>query len=246
VTSQTSEKSDGSHEAGASIAPAIARSKRKPIIGVIGGVGSGKSTVARAFVAHSCGLVDADALSHDAMRQPAVRDELVRWWGESVISSDGQIDRKAVGRIVFASPAPPEVNASVNSGATPESNPESSTELLRLEALLHPIIAAGRAAAHQKFEADERIVAIVEDSPLLLEKGLDGACDVIVFVRASKAARLARVGSSRRWSEKELESREAKQLPLDIKARRADYVIDNDLPVSAVDEQVRRVLSKTH
>lgn len=222
MTSQTPDNLHGSQDVGASSA-AIARRRRKPVIGVIGGVGSGKSTVARAFASQGCGLVDADTLSHDAMRQPAVREELVRWWGDGIVGGDGQIDRKAVGRIVFASPS----------------------DLSRLEAVLHPIIAAGRGELHRRFEADERIVAIVEDSPLLLEKGLDGACDVIVFVRASVAARLARVGSTRRWSPEELQSREAKQLPLDIKARRADYVVDNDLSVSAVDEQVRRVLSQT-
>ena len=197
---------------------------RKRVIGIIGGVGSGKSTVARAFAAQGCGLVDADALSHEAMREPGVREELVRWWGERVVGGDGQIERKAVGRIVFA----------------------SASELARLEALLHPIIGQARARAHEGFIRDERIVAIVEDSPLLLEKGLDRACDVIVFVRASEAARLRRVKASRGWSQGELQSRESQQLPLDIKARAADYVIDNDLPVSAVDEQVRRVLSKTH
>src|SRR5205814_10526886 len=74
----------------------------KPVIGLIGAIGAGKSTAAKCFAARGGFVIDADALGHEALRQPAIIDSLVRLWGERVRKPDGTLDRREIGRIVFA------------------------------------------------------------------------------------------------------------------------------------------------
>ena len=194
----------------------------KPIIGITGGIGSGKSTVARMFAELGCAVIDADELAQAALDDPQVAARLREWWGEGVIGPDGRTDRQAVGKIVF-------------------DNPE---QLDRLENLIHPRVNAGRQALRRKYLSDPEIRAIVEDCPLLYEAGLDGEVDVAIFVATSRQTRLARVAESRGWTDGDLARREKNQLSLDIKASRADYVIDNDAREQETFSHVRGVLSK--
>lgn len=194
----------------------------KPVIGILGGIGSGKSLVARQLASLGCGVIEADALAKAELDAPAVREELVRWWGPAVLDALGRVDRKAVGAIVFQQPE----------------------QLARLEALVHPRVHAQRAVLRQRYHADPAVRAIVEDMPLLLEKGFEDQCDVLVFVEASPATRLARVMRSRGWDQAELDRRQKSQLPLDTKARQADYVIDNNGGEAECFAQVRQMLSQ--
>ncbi len=194
----------------------------KLVIGLAGGIGSGKSLVARQMASLGCGVIDSDALARQALEEPEVIRTLVSWWGPQVLTPEGRIDRQAVGRIVFADAA----------------------ERQRLEGLVHPRVHAGRARLREQYERDPSIRAIVEDAPLLYEVGLDEACDVVIFVAASRETRLERVKRSRGWSESELQRRESQQLPLDFKASRADYVLDNDGNELEINSHVRRVLSE--
>ena len=200
----------------------MSSSASKPVIGLLGAPGSGKSTIARQFASLGCAVIDADQLAREALDDPEVRAELVRWWGEGVLTPEGQVDRKAVAGIVFA----------------------EEGELRKLESLVHPRVNARRAALHERYQRDPAIRAIVEDCPLLLEMNLDGICDVLVFVDVPRKVRLERVKRARGWSEQELSRREKKQFPLDIKRRRADDVIHNADGEAQSLEQVRRVLSQ--
>ncbi len=195
---------------------------RKPVIGLVGGVGSGKSLVARQFAELGCGVVDADQLARDAYADPSVREQIVQWWGKDVMKPDGSLDRRRIASIVFDAPA----------------------EKTRLEELIHPRVFTGRQALHKRFEADPAVVAIVEDCPLLLEVGLDEQCDAVVFVDAPREHRLARVTATRGWDEAELDRREKNQIGLDKKADRADYVLKNDAGEAECFAHVRRVLSQ--
>ena len=76
--------------------------KHKPLIGIIGGIASGKSTVAREFGKLGCAVIDADQMAHAFLEDSAVRDEVIRLLGPGVIGSDGRIDRRTVGQLVFA------------------------------------------------------------------------------------------------------------------------------------------------
>jgi len=177
----------------------------KPVIGLLGAPGSGKSTVARALAAEGCAVIDADRLSHEVLEEPDVVEQLRQWWGEAVIGPDGLPDRGAIGRIVF----------------------HDTGQRRRLEGLVHPRVHARRRRLRSAYGRDPAVRAVVEDMPLLLEKGLDGQVDALVFVEAPRDQRLRRLADSRGWDAAELDRREKSQVPLDTKRARADYVIDN-------------------
>lgn len=195
----------------------------KPVIGLAGGIGSGKSTAARLFAAAGCAVIDADALAKAALDEPAVRDQLVAWWGEAVLDqATGRVDRRAVSRQVFDRP----------------------DELARLESLIHPRVHAERHRLREQFQHDARFSAIVEDCPLLFEKGLAAECDVTVFVDADRAVRLARLQRDRGWTAAELDRREKNQWRLDKKAELADYCLENNAGEPELALHVGRVFSQ--
>ena len=195
---------------------------RKPIIGIAGGIGSGKSFVASLFGQLGCQVIDSDQQVREAYRDGRVKTALRTWWGDKVFDADGAVDRRAVARLVFDDPPQRE----------------------RLEALLHPIVAERRDAAMREAAADPSLVAFVWDTPLLFEAGLAGGCDAIVFVDAPREVRLARVRAARGWDEAELDRRQNLQWPLDKKHRMSHHVIRNTADVGVVRDQVRVTLSR--
>jgi dephospho-CoA kinase len=193
---------------------------RKPVIGLAGAIGSGKSFVARILAERGCAVIDSDQLARDATDLPQVRKRIAEAFGPTMLDRDGKADRRAIAAHVFGDRA----------------------KLATLESIIHPPVHEARHAMRQRYAADPAVVAIVEDCPLLYEVGLDAECDVVIFVQASRQTRLARV-AGRGWSEKDLADREKNQLGLDFKASRADYVIDNDEGEDHVRQQVASVLS---
>ncbi len=193
----------------------------KKVIGILGGIGAGKSTIARMFGQLGCAVIEADALAREAMDEPDVIAAVTALLGRDVLDDGGRIDRPAVSRQVFA----------------------DADKLKKLEAIIHPRVGAKRAALLATYQHDPAVVAVVDDVPLLLEKGLDQGCDVLVFVEASRAVRLERV-RGRGWDESELDRREKRQLALDMKRDRADYVVTNGADREESFSQVRVVLSQ--
>ncbi len=197
-----------------------------PIIGLAGGIGSGKSHVARIFRELGCVVIDSDAQTHAAYRDPAVLEALRRWWGDGVFQPDGTVDRSAVARIVFSDP----------------------DQRHRLEALLHPIVAQARDRVMNEALGAAAIgtqpLAFVWDTPLLFEVGLQDACDAVVFVDAPLETRLDRLQKSRGWDPDELGRRENSQWPLDKKKKLSDDVVENVAEAEDVRIQVRQVLSR--
>lgn len=178
----------------------------KPIIGLCGGIGAGKSVAARAFEHLGAVVIDSDRLSHEVMARPEVAAELVRWWGSAVIGSDGQPDRRAIADRVF----------------------EDAAEKKRLEGLIYPLIAARRQDIISRSLEDQAVRAIILDSPLLFESNLDRLCDAVVFVDASPQTRQQRLRDGRAWGPEQLRQRERWQIPVDQKRARAQYVLPND------------------
>ncbi len=197
-------------------------STTKPVIGLAGGIGAGKSLVARQLASLGCGVIDADALARAVLEEPQVQKTLRKWWGEQVIGPDGGVDRAALARRVFEDPE----------------------ALTRLEGLIHPRVHARRRALRERMMADPQVTAIVEDCPLLFEAGIDRTCDATIFIDADRATRLSRVAASRGWDEAELHRRESRQQPLDNKAARADYKVNNGSDEQYTLEQVRGILEQ--
>lgn len=193
----------------------------KPIIGLTGGIGSGKSTVARILESLGAAVIDSDRLSHDQLADPVVVAALCSWWGEGVRSPGGPADRAAIARIVFEDPV----------------------ELARLEGLIYPRIERRRVELTAGYNKDPAIRAIVLDAPKLFEAGVDAACDFVVFVEADFATRSVRVAASRAWSEAELVRRENNLKPLDKKKADADHVVVNQFGFEDLKSQVERVFS---
>ncbi|MEJ5277567.1 MAG: dephospho-CoA kinase, partial [Thermogemmata sp.] len=77
----------------------------KPILALVGPLGAGKSTAAECFARRGGAIIDGDALGHEALRQPAIRAAVIQRWGPGLVRPDGSLDRRALGRIVFADPA---------------------------------------------------------------------------------------------------------------------------------------------
>jgi len=186
------------------------------IIGLVGGIASGKSTVARLFAEErETTIVDADHLARHVLRQPAVRAALVRRFPDCVGDS-GELDRESMARRVFRRPR----------------------ELEALEAILHPPIRQ----AIRRAIARARTPYVVLDAPLLLETGLDAMCDAVVYVACDARTRRGRARKTRGWSEAEHRRRESRQWPMRRKRARAGHVVRNDGTPTGARRDVRRVL----
>lgn len=188
-------------------------SSRPLVIGLAGGIGSGKSAVARILQELGCLVIDSDAEARKALERPDVKNALSKWWGEAVIDPHGRIDRSAVASIVFADEA----------------------QRRRLEGLIHPLVRRSRAEIIA--EAPDVLAAVI-DAPLLFEAGVDAECDEVWFIDAPLRERLERVRANRGWDEAELLRRERTQLPLQEKKQRSQRVVVNDGDLEALRRRV--------
>lgn len=194
-------------------------------IGLVGGVASGKSLVARCFAELGAGVLDADRAGHDVLAEDAVVQEaLVDRWGASILAGDGSIDRSAIAGHVFGS----------GTGADEERR--------FLESLLHERIRRRLEAERNKFAMESR-PAVVLDAPLLLEAGWGPLCELLVMVDSSRDARLARA-KQRGWDNKEFARRESAQWPVDEKRRAAHVLIANDGTQDELRDAVRDVWNR--
>jgi dephospho-CoA kinase len=191
----------------------------KPVIGLAGGIGAGKSSVAKILANLGCVISDSDADARHALVEPHIRQTIVEWWGNSVLDRSGEIDRKKVAEIIFS----------------------DQKARKRLESLIHPWIELQR---RERFaHASPEVPALVIDAPLLFEAGLERECDAVIYVDAAPEIRLSRVMATRGWTAEELASRERFQLPLDQKRKRADHVVENNGDLAALKAQVSRILA---
>jgi dephospho-CoA kinase len=192
----------------------------KPVLGLIGGMGSGKSAVAAELARHGGRVISGDELGHEALEQPAVRARIKERWGPEVFEGE-KIDRRLLGARVFAHP----------------------DERKELEALVFPFIERRIAEEIGAARQEAGVAFIVLDAAIMLEAGWNGHCDRLVHVNVPRPVRAARLASQRGWTERDLEARERAQLPVAEKRRRADYVIDNSGSLQDLSEQVKRLLT---
>ena len=205
---------------------AICNLKSKIVVGLVGGIGRGKSSVAAAFAERGARVVSGDRAGHEALRQQEIRQRVVERFGPGVLDAQGQIDRRRLGAIVFA----------------------DAGERQALEAIVFPFIEQRLREEITAARADPQVALIVLDAAIMIEAGWNRICDKLILVDAPRPLRLRRLAAQRGWSAKEVEIRERAQMPVEEKAKRADHVIDNsgapEHVAAQVDDLVRQWRSK--
>jgi dephospho-CoA kinase len=165
------------------------------VVGLVGRIAAGKSTVARALAARGADVVDADALAHEALDEPAVRAAIGRRFGAAVVRDDGRVDRAALAAIVFGADA------------------AAAAALRDLEALVHPRVRARIEAALARFpgaprrdDGGRRVVVL--DVPLLMQSGWDELCERLLLVACDEEVRRRRL-ADRGWTADHRDRRDA-------------------------------------
>jgi dephospho-CoA kinase len=185
------------------------------LVGLTGGLGSGKSTVARMLAERGAIVVDADELARRAVA-PGTHGyhEVVQVFGDDVVGPDGVLDREALSALVFADPA----------------------KRRALESITHPEVFRLLAEEVETFRGTDEVV--VFDAPLIVETGFHEACDVVVVVTASPEHQVARVVRDRGMTEDEARRRLVAQVPPEQREAVAHVVLRNDGPVEELERQV--------
>ena len=189
------------------------------VVGLTGGIGSGKSTVAKMFAARGAVVIDADRLARAAVAPgtPGLKAVIDRF-GAEYLTSEGALDRRKLGRHVF----------------------ENAEALAALNEIVHPEVARLSLAEREAAAASGARV-VMYDVPLLYENGLDAAYSPIIVVAVRPDVQRSRIRSRDPLSDEEIEARIAAQMPLDQKVARADYVIDNNGDLASTERQVDEV-----
>ena len=190
------------------------------VIGVVGGIASGKSFVTEQLQSHGAVILDADRIGHEVLLRESVKQALREEWGDAVFDSAGEVDRKQLAKIVF--------------------DPTEPERLEKLERITHPLIAAQLQQEIDRLANSEGVNVLVLDAPVMVKAGWHVLCDLIVFVEASLEQRLARV-VERGWSAEMLHNREAMQAGIDKKRQISKHVIDNNGTLEDAINQVREL-----
>lgn len=194
---------------------------KKVVIGILGGIGSGKSTVAKAFEDIGCRVIDADAIAHETLNEPEISARLVSRWGSDVLDAKGMVNRERVAEHVFS----------------------SRQDLDFLNSLVHPLVldrCEQLLCAHQ---CEPDTAGIILDMPLLIEVGWKKKCDFLIFVACPDAKRLDWMVKNAKIDVSQLKKRENFQISLDKKKQIAHYIVNNNSDKSDIAEQVAQIFS---
>ncbi len=177
------------------------------ILGLVGGIGSGKSAVAKLLVKRGAVVLDADRFGHEVLRRTEVKDAIRARFGDSVFQEEGEIDRKKLASRVF------------------EPTENGQKDLMFLNDLTHPkIMEEFRKAIHKLAGDNTRLVVL--DAPLLFESEWSVLVAKVLFIDAPESVRRQRC-EKRGWTSSEFHEREAAQWPVEKKRQMADYVLNN-------------------
>jgi len=183
-------------------------------IGLTGGIGCGKSTVAKYLRAAGYPVLDTDDVSHRLIQKgQAIHDKVVKIFGAGILNANGDIDRRVLGRIVF----------------------EDESKLEILNGIIHPaVIAETKVWLSRQDEMSQVAVVIV---PLLYEINLTSLWDMVICVAAADAPVRERL-RLRGWSDEEINLRLSRQLPVEMKRQKADFVVNNNGSLEDLNKQI--------
>jgi len=190
------------------------------VVGLTGGVATGKSTVAGMFRECGAAVIDADKLAREVVQPgtPAWK-RIVKTFGKRVVNSNGRINRKALGRVVFRDKA----------------------KLRQLERIIHPRVAQLQARLTKQAAGKNPGAVVIYDVPLLFEAGVDKRVDEIIVVTADRETQIARLRQRNRLTRSEAIRRIKTQMPLSKKIPKADYVLDGTLNRRTLRKVVGRI-----
>jgi dephospho-CoA kinase len=188
------------------------------LVGLTGGIGSGKSTVARLLEKRGAVVFDADLLAREAV-EPGTPGHaaVIERFGADVLAPGGELDREALASIVFADPA----------------------ARRDLEQIVHPEVRRLFAEGSEAYRDTDRVV--VFSAPLLVETGMHTAFEVLVVVSATIATQIERLMRQRGMSEPSIRARIDAQAPLEDKAAAADFLVDNEGSLGELERQVEQL-----
>ncbi|MBI5379960.1 MAG: dephospho-CoA kinase [Nitrospirae bacterium] len=190
------------------------------IVGLTGGVASGKTLAAGCFAALGAEVIDADQIAREVVRPGTPAWEaIIRRFGREYLLPDGYLDRKKLGAIVFADPERRQI----------------------LEAIIHPLVFAETERRIREIASRDPHAFVVLNVPLLFEAGRHLRVDKVVVVWAPEEEQILRIRQRDGLSREEALLRIRAQIPLEEKRGRADYVIDNSGPSVAVRPQVEQI-----
>lgn len=199
-------------------------SRAPTVVGLLGGIASGKSAVARLLAGTEGVVLDADRIAKEVLAEPRTARWLAETFGPGVLTAEGEPDRQALGQLVFSDAAARE----------------------RLEGWIHPVVRERIRAGLEEARAAARS-PIVLDVPLLLEHdqahGLTGECDFLVYIETEAEDRERRAQERRGWPPGEVARRERAQIPLEEKRARARYVVENRTDLAELEARVREILA---
>ena len=190
------------------------------LVGLTGGIGSGKSTVARLLEKRGAVVFDADLLAREAV-EPGTpgHASVIERFGADVLAPGGELDREALASIVFADPS----------------------ARRDLEEIVHPEVRRLFAEGSEAYRDTDRVV--VFSAPLLVETGMHTAFEILVVVSATVATQIERLMRQRGMSESSIRARIVAQAPLEDKAAVADFLVDNEGMLDELESQVDRLWS---
>jgi dephospho-CoA kinase len=189
----------------------------KKIIGLLGGIASGKSTVAAELAKLGCPVIDADVLAKQLLEDEGIKNQLRQKFGNEVFDDKGRIDNKKLAQKAF----------------------ENAETVKAINGIIHPPVLSKTEELINQYQL-RPVKAIVLDIPLLAEVGWDKKCDKLIFVECDRPIRLKRAQKRGIFDENELKKRENFQISLDKKKEIAHYVIEND-DLSRLIRQIREL-----
>ncbi|MDX1974650.1 MAG: dephospho-CoA kinase [Rickettsiales bacterium] len=191
-------------------------------LGLTGGIGMGKSTVAKTFAAQGVPVCDADAIVHQLLGKNGAAVEPIRALFPEVVE-DGAVNRKRLGAIVFADVA----------------------QRKALEAVIHPQVRAAEIAFIEQHQQAQTPLIVLE-IPLLYEAGAESRCDKVVVVSCDPATQRQRVMARDGMSEARFKQILAAQMPDEQKRQRADFIVDTACDLEQVRDQIRQIMETLH